>query len=229
MKKSILITLITLLTIGLNAQSLLPIKYGIKAGVNIANIISTPIDGVKNITTSSKIGITGGFYMEIALNDKWYINPELLYSQEGASFNYDYTHDYNTNSRDEYTTTNDLSLSYVKLNPTVSYKASDKLSLNLGPSVAFLMSSNYLYTQNPTNQHTLSDGILYEESLDVGLNFGISYYINENLLIDSKLYTGFMNIGKISRPIDLKEDPTPNAPAYTLINRAIVLSLAYLF
>ena len=39
MKKSILITLITLLTIGLNAQSLIPIKYGIKAGVNIANII----------------------------------------------------------------------------------------------------------------------------------------------------------------------------------------------
>ena len=229
MKKSILITLITLLTIGLNAQSLIPIKYGIKAGVNIANIISTPIDGVKNITTSSKIGITGGFYMEIALNDKWYINPELLYSQEGASFNYDYTHDYNTNNRDKYTTTNDLSISYVKLNPTVSYKASNKVSLNLGPSLAFLMSSNYLYTQNPTNQHTLSDGILDEESLDVGLNFGISYYINENLLIDSKLYTGFMNIGEISRPIDLKEDPTPNLPAYTFKNRAIVLSLAYLF
>ena len=196
MKKSILLSLITLLTIGLNAQSLIPTKYGIKLGVNIANIISTPIDGVKNIRPSSKIGITGGFYMEIALNDKWYINPELLYSQEGASFNYNYIHDYNTNSRDEYTTTNDLSLSCVKLNPTVSYKASDKLSLNLGPSVAFLMSSNYLYTQNPTNQHTLSDGEFNEESLDVGLNFGISYYINENLLIDSKLYTGFMNIGK---------------------------------
>jgi len=229
MKKISLLTLLACLTIAASSQSLLPIKYGIKAGLNIANIISTPTDKVKNITSSSKIGITGGFYMEIALNDKWYINPELLYSQEGASFNYDYTHDYNINSRDEYTTTNDLSLSYVKLNPTVSYKASDKLSLNLGPSVAFLMSSNYLYTQNPTNQHTLSDGEFNEESLDIGLNFGISYYINENLLIDSKLYTGFMNIGEISRPIDLKEDPTPNPPAYTLKSRAIVFSLAYLF
>ena len=229
MRKSILLSLITLLTIGLNAQSLIPTKYGIKVGVNIANIISTPIDEVKNITPSSKIGITGGFYMEIALNDKWYINPELMYSQKGASFDYDYTHDYNINSRDEYTTTNDLSLSYVKLNPTVSYKASDKLSLNLGPSVAFLMSKKYSYTQNPTNQHTLSDGEFNDESLDIGLNFGISYYINENLLIDSKLYTGFMNIGGISRPIDLKEDPTPNPPAYTLKNRAIVFSLAYLF
>ena len=227
MKKSILLILITLLTIELNAQSLIPTKYGIKAGLNIANIISTPIDGVKNITTSSKIGITGGFYMEIALNDKWYINPELLYSQEGASFNYDYTHDYNINSRDEYTTTNDLSLSYVKLNPTVSYKASDKLSLNLGPSVAFLMSKKYLYTQNPTNQHTLSDGEFNEESLDIGLNFGFSYYINENLLIDSKFCAGLINIGEISRPTDLKEDPS--TPAYTLKNRATVLSLAYLF
>ena len=229
MKKSILITLITLLSIGLNAQSLLPIKYGIKAGVNIANIISTPIDGVKNITTSSKIGITGGFYMEIALNDKWYINPELMYSQKGASFDYDYTQDYNTNKRTKYSTTNDLSLAYIELNPTISYKASYKVSLNIGPSVAFLMSSNYLYTQEPTNQHTLSDGEFKEEAIDLGLNFGVSYYINENLLIDSKLYTGFINIGEISRPIDLNEDPTPNLPAYTLKNRAIALSLAYLF
>ena len=75
-------------------------------------------------------------------------------------------------------------------------------------------------------------GLSYQDKnshLDVGLNFGISYYINENLLIDSKLYTGFMNIGEISRPIDLKEDPTPNPPAYTLKSRAIVFSLAYLF
>ena len=227
MKKISLITLLACLTIAASSQSLLPIKYGIKAGLNIANIISTPTDEVKNITSSSKIGITGGFYMEIALNDKWYINPELVYSQKGASFNYDYTQDYNTNNRQEYSTTNDLSLVYAELNPMISYKANNKISLNIGPSVAFLMSSNYLYTQDPTNQHTLSDGEFKEEAVDVGLNFGVSYYINENLLIDSKLCAGFMNIGEISRPIDLNEDPP--TPAYTLKNKAIALSLAYLF
>ena len=227
MKKSILLILITLLTIELNAQSLIPTKYGIKAGLNIANIISTPTDEVKNITSSSKIGITGGFYMEIALNDKWYINPELVYSQKGTSFNYDYTHDWNPNERWEYSTTNDLSLAYLELNPMISYKTNNKFSLNIGPSVAFLISHNYIYEQLPKNQHTLSDGEFYEESLDVGLNFGVSYYINEDLLIDSKLCVGNINIGAISRPIDIKVDPP--TPAYTLKNRAIVFSLAYLF
>ena len=74
MKKIILLTLI-ISSLGINAQSLLPIKYGIKVGVNIANITSTPNEGVKNIDNTALIGIAGGFYMEIALNDKWYINP----------------------------------------------------------------------------------------------------------------------------------------------------------
>ena len=227
MKKITLFTLIAFISFGVSAQSLLPTKYGIKVGANIANISSTPNEGVKNIDNSPLIGVAGGFYMEIALNDKWYINPELVYAQKGGSFDYDYTQDYNINNRQEYSTTSDLSIAYIELNPTISYKASHKVSLNLGPSVAFLISSNYSYTQDPTNQHTLSDGEFHKESLDIGLNFGFSYYINENLLIDSKFYAGFINIGEISRPIDLKEDPP--TPAYTLKNRATVLSLAYLF
>jgi len=227
MKKITLLTFIIFISFGVSAQSLLPTKYGIKVGANIANISSTPNQGVKNIDNSPLIGVAGGFYMEIALNDKWYINPELVYAQKGASFDYDYTQDYNINNRQEYSTTSDLSIAYIELNPTISYKASHKVSLNLGPSVAFLISSNYSYTQDPTNQHTLSDGEFHKESLDIGLNFGFSYYINENLLIDSKFYAGFINIGEISRPIDLKEDPP--TPAYTLKNRATVLSLAYLF
>ena len=227
MKKLILLTLIIFLTIGLNAQSLIPIKYGVKVGLNISDIISTPIDGVKNITSTSKAGITGGFYIEIALNDKWYINPELVYSQKGISFEYDYTQDYNTNNRQDYSTENNLSLTYVEVNPIISYKANNKFSLNIGPSVAFLIGSKYSYKQNPTNQHTLSDGELNEETLDVGLNFGGTYYINEHLLINSKLYTGFMNVGEISRPIDLRKDPS--TPSYTLKNRTILFSFAYLF
>ena len=108
MKKSILIVLFISSNLGLNAQSLLPIKYGLKVGLNVASIISTPEEGVKNLEKSSNIGISGGFYMEIPLNDIWYINPEIVYSQKGGSFNYEYTQDYNINHRQEYSTTNKL-------------------------------------------------------------------------------------------------------------------------
>ena len=114
MKRIILLTLI-ISSIGVNAQSLLPIKYGIKIGGNIANISSTPNDGVKNIDHTALIGVAGGFYMEIAINDKWYINPEVLYAQKGASFDYDFTHDYDFNQGeiDEHNTTNEIKLAYI--------------------------------------------------------------------------------------------------------------------
>jgi long-subunit fatty acid transport protein len=146
MKKITLLTIIALLSFGANAQSLLPTKYGIKVGINISNVTSTANEGVKNIETSPILAIAGGLYMEIALNDKWYINPELLYVQKGASFNYNYMHKWDSissndvNNLDEYATTNSLNLAYVELNPTISYKVSDKLALNFGPSVSFLIS-----------------------------------------------------------------------------------------
>jgi len=227
MKEISLITFLVCLTITANSQSLIPTKFGIKAGLNYSTLSISTVNGVKPAVNSSQIGISAGACIHIPLSDKWYINPELVYSQKGASFNYDYTQDYNTNNRQEYSTTSNLSIAYIELNPTISYKANHKVSLNLGPSLAFLMSGNYSYKQDPTNQHTLSSGEFNEESLDIGLNFGFSYYINENLLIDSKFCAGLINIGEISRPIDLKEDPP--TPAYTLKNRAIVLSLAYLF
>ena len=107
MKKIILFTLI-ISSIVVNAQSLLPTKYGIKVGANIANIISIPNDGVENIDNTALVGVAGGFYMEIAINDKWYIKPEIMYAQKGASFDYDFIHDYEVNHRDEHNTTNKL-------------------------------------------------------------------------------------------------------------------------
>ena len=234
MKKTTTLLFITLLSLGLNAQSLLPIKYGIKVGANIANISSTQNDGASPIDNSAQIGVAGGFYMEIPLNDKWYLNPELIYAQKGASFTYDYTHNYPVNEKDEYTTTNTLKLAYVEINPTISYKASQKLALNFGPSVAFLIQVDSTFTEKLTSvapSSTTSKATLYEsESLDVGLNLGISYYLTENFVIDSKVNTGFMSIGKVSKEINPGSfGNLEESNIYDLKNRGIVFSIAYLF
>ena len=97
MKKTLLLTFNFLLVLTISAQSLLPNKYGFKIGVNQSNIHTIPKEGVKEPETFSKIGLCGGFYMQIPLNDKWYIIPELLYSQKGATFDYKYVHNYNIN------------------------------------------------------------------------------------------------------------------------------------
>ena len=234
MKKLASILTLVFLTIATSAQSLIPVKYGIKVGLNFSNFNITPaIDGVKPTDNSSQMGIAAGFIVHIPLSDKWFINPEVLYSQKGASFNYAFTHDYELNQRDEYKTTNPLTLSYVELNPTISYKANDKLALNFGPSVSFLIGEKYDYTQDPVRDitntaHILTDGLVETASLDVGLNLGISYFFTEHFFVDSRVYTGFLEVASATQPYEEIINNNPD-PAYTLKNSAIVLSLAYLF
>ena len=239
MKKTALILVLAFFTFATTAQSLIPIKYGIKAGLNFSSLNISSIDGVKPTVNSSQIGIAAGVCIHIALSDKWFINPEVLYSQKGARFNYDFTDDYLVNQRDEYATTNKLTLSYVELNPTISFKASDKLALNFGPSVSFLIGEKkYEYNQDPTKSptnttHILTDGSVEAASLDVGLNLGLSYFFTEHFFIDTRVYTGFMEVATVTQPYEViiingTQLYTPD-PVYTLKNRAIVLSLAYLF
>ena len=240
MKKIALILVISFLTIETSAQSLIPMKYGIKFGANISNIISTPNEGVKNIETSSQIGIAGGFYMEIALNDKWYINPEIIYSQKGASFTYEYTHDYDPNQSDVHNTSHELKLTYIELNPTISYKATDKLALNFGPSVSFLAAAEdtILADKGGRDQEALHpelpEGTYTEEAIDVGINLGVSYYLTENILIDSRVNTSLMKAGTISKVtnsgfVNGTFTNTPKINIYEIKNSVISFSIAYLF
>ena len=231
MKKISLITLLACLTIAASSQSLIPIKYGVKVGVNISSLSISRIEGAKPTVNSSQIGIAAGACVHIPLSDKWYINPELLYSQKGASFDYEFTHHYEINQEDEYATTNQLTLSYVELTPTISFKASDKLALNFGPSVSYLISEDYTIVsaktkgENATGAHVLLDGFYESTALDIGLNLGLSYFITANFLVDTRVYTGFIEVGEVTQ----LNETGDSDPAYTLKNRAIVLSLAYLF
>jgi len=238
MKKIASILALAFLTIATSAQSLIPLKYGIKVGTNISNIISTSNDGVKNIDNSALIGVAGGLYMEIALNDKWYINPELIYSQKGASFTYEYTHNYDVNQSDIHNTSHELKLAYIELNPTISYIANDKIALNFGPSVSFLIQSDYTASEinasEITGHEVLEEGIYAEESLDVGVNLGISYYLTENLLIGSKVNSSLMKAGTISKSTNTGIvsgllTNTPEINIYEIKNSVISFSIAFLF
>ena len=234
MKKLASILALAFFTIATNAQSLIPIKYGIKVGLNFSNLnITSTIDGVQHgvqpTDNSSQTGISAGFIVHIPLSDEWFINPEVLYSQKGASFNYAFTHDYEINQRDEYKTNNQVTLSYVELNPTISYKATDKLALNFGPSVSFLIGVDTTIQALPLMQtNILTDGLVETASLDVGLNLGISYFFTEHFFVDSRVYTGFIEVASAIQPYEVITSIIPN-PAYTLKNRAIVLSISYLF
>ena len=76
----------------------------------------------------------------------------------------------------------------------------------------------------------LIPGKYKEETLDIGVNLGISYNLTENFLIDGKVNTGVISIGKVSKEIYTGSDSDKlNENIYDLKNRGIVFSIAYLF
>jgi long-subunit fatty acid transport protein len=235
MKKITILTFIALLSLCLNAQTLLPIKYGIKVGTNIASISATQNDGSSPIEKPGLIGITGGFYMQIPMNNKLSINPELVFTQKGSSFTYDYTYNYPVNQRDEYIATSTLNLSYLELNTTISYKASDKIALNIGPSVSFLIQVDSTFTEKLKNETSPAvssppSSIYESESLDIGLNVGINYYFTENLLLEARVNTGFMSIGEITKEnSSISVGNNSKSNIYKLKNTGFLFTIAYLF
>ena len=234
MNKNITLIFITFITLNLNAQSLLPIKFGIKAGTNISNINSTPItEGTENINTTELVGITGGFYMKIPLNDKWYINQEIVYSQKGANFTYTYTHDYGINEREIRTSSNELKLAYIELNPNVSYKNSDKIAFNFGPSISYLLTPDYNIISDIGDELTtdiLPEGNFEEEILDIGINIGFSYYLTEKLIFEARSNTGLMSIGEVSKIIYTGLDTDKlNQRIYDIKNSGLIFSVAIIF
>ena len=121
-------------------------------------------------------------------------------------------------------------------NGWISYKKSKRLSLNFGPSISSLLSFEYNILSdegdNDTNPliESLDDATYNEETLDIGLNLGLSYYLSEDFLIEGKVNTGFMSIGSISKEIYTGSDPDKlREKVYELKNSSIVFSIGYLF
>ena len=79
MKKVLFIAVIALLGLGTaNAQS---VKFGVKAGVNLSKI---KVDVLEKSDVS--FGFNFGLFTEIGLSDKFFLQPEVLFSTQGAKF-----------------------------------------------------------------------------------------------------------------------------------------------
>ncbi len=82
MKKIVIVFILALITTGASAQG---VDFGIKAGVNFANI-SDAKQGATNLDFSGKTGVVVGAFVGAKLNDRFGVQADLLYSQQGAEF-----------------------------------------------------------------------------------------------------------------------------------------------
>jgi hypothetical protein len=201
MKKVLLIVVVTLLGLGnVNAQE---VKYGAKIGLNSSNLRG-------DVDFDSKIGFNIGAFAEISLSDKLIFQPELLFSTQGAKFE---------ESGANANATVSIKINYLNIPLMLKYGVTDKLFLEFGPQLGFLLSGKSKYEstyggETDSGEQDIKDS---SKSFDFGLNFGASFDVAENIMIGARYNLGLSNIND-----DDGDDDTAQ-------NAVFSLSLGYRF
>ncbi len=163
------------------------IKFGIKAGMNFASLY-----GDMN-SAGIRPGVYAGFYARIPVSDKFSVQPEVLYSMQGAdSDNYYYWNGYwyyESGTEQKY------ELDYINVPIMVQYEIIKGLRAELGPQFSFAVNKKHkfrYYDRNFNNQYISSDKDL--NSFDVGLNMGINYELPSGINFAARYSIGFINV-----------------------------------
>ncbi len=171
MKKSLIVFIAISITAFANAQKTKQdegIKLGIKGGLNVTNLMGD----VKDVAI--RTSIHAGLVAEIIVSDKFSIQPELLYSGQGA------------------TVTSDgggrIKLDYITLPVLAKFPIAKNLSLEAGPQVGFLISGKY--KTNDSNEKI--EGL---KTIDFGLDAGLEYELNNGVFFQARYNIGLTDIG----------------------------------
>ena len=193
-----------------NAQE---IKYGAKLGFNILN----PSNNNQFENESARMHINFGGFAEVKILEKFYFQPEVLYSEFGSTFK---KTSYETSSFvggvlaiKEINTVSKTKFSNLSLPLMGKYYISKKINVQFGPQVSFLVGAknedtNQIITRNTANNIELSNEKSVENtdlkkvtnSMDLGLNFGLGFDFTKNIFADLRYSKGLTNI--IDKKID---------------------------
>jgi len=208
MKKLLLLLFISSLSLTSDAQNLSVPHYGIKLGVNYSNLnftqynylffgLKKPTDGYAKPTTTYTIESKVGAYIDLKLSANWHLCNTVSFSSMGAITNLDQTWGTDTirtygNKKETYF------MDYITLDPTFEYYVNDWFTLNVGPSVSYLITNNVkrVVTEEGVEriQEAYDGEIVNVNDIDAGLNIGTSIYLTEHLDMELNLYIGMIGL-----------------------------------
>ena len=192
MKKLILLVAIALFTFNVNAQG---VDFGVKAGVNFATIGGDETDDLGS-RTSFHFGVTAG----IAVSDNFSVQPELVYSAQGASIDY--------GGGEE----GDLKLDYLNLPIMAQFQVADGFSIEVGPQFGFLLSAK---ADDGDDEQDIKD---FVKGLDLAAGIGVNYAMASGLNFGARYNLGLSNINDGEGSDDFKNQ-----------NNVIQVSVGYRF
>jgi opacity protein-like surface antigen len=161
MKKTLFLTT-SFLLLALNTQAQL-LQIGLKAGLNYANFSGTKIQ------TDAITSYHAGLVTEIKLLEKFAIQPELLYTTQGATYE---------------TVLGDLEneLGYIAIPVLAKIYLSKSFSLELGPQASFLLSEKNEFDSSNSN------------TFDFAVDAGLSFKITKSIFIQGRYVLGLTEV-----------------------------------
>jgi len=175
--KFYLVTIIAtlFLTAGtLNAQN---INIGTKIGLN-----SYTVNTDNNSNFDSRIGLHAGLIGHIHINDQFGLQPEIVYSMQGAKSG-----------------STELKLDYLNIPLNFQYMFDNGFRLQAGPQVGFLLNAE---AENGSSIDVRDD----YKSIDAGLSFGVGYiHPPTDFGIDIRYNLGLNDISENSSLMSTKE------------------------
>ncbi len=189
------------LAITTNAQT----TIGMRGGANYSNVMA---DDEYGVDTKFKFGATGGIYVNIPVNKNFSIQPELLYSGQGYTYDFafsdeSYVYDLDTKIKTDYLT----------LPVLAKYKFENGLVVELGPQVSYLLEGqiNQIVDKKVGNDviHTSSTRIYLNDvdlvdELDFAGVVGVGYELKGGYSINARYTHGFTDFTKYDGDIKIK-------------------------
>lgn len=164
------------------------VKFGAKAGLNLANITGDVEDN------SMKLALHLGGMAEIKISETFAVQPELLYSALGTKF-----------------PDGKLALNYLVLPLMAKFSVTDNLTLEAGPQFGYLLSAKDKYddlededfptitaknSASSKTQTTMASPVdvkEYFKSFDLGGAIGASYLLNNGMNLSVRYIMGLSN------------------------------------
>jgi hypothetical protein len=151
------------------------VNIGIKGGVNLYNVHND-----NNTRYDPRIGFNFGLLGHIHLNEHFAIQPEIVFSAQGAKHKLD-------------NGTTNYNLDYINVPVLLQYMFDNGLRLQAGPQVGFLVSAK---SKTGNNSIDVKNDM---NPIDFAMSFGISYvFPPTGFGIDARYNLGLSNINKNS-------------------------------
>ena len=165
--KKLFVASLLLVSVNLVAQQF---QFGLKAGVNISNFSGA--NDVNELENSALVGFHGGAFLSFLIGDHFAIQPEALFSSQGAKVKYANTE-------------HNFRVSYLNLPIMAKFRFTGGFYLEAGPQAGFKLSED-------VKDMPIKD---FANDVDLSLAAGLGYHSPIGLGFGARYSAGLSKVG----------------------------------